>query len=673
MANLDCRRLRRVLFGVLPLLLFVANAWAASPPAAPQAPVKLVVVVVVDGLSWPRLESYRSWLDGGLARLLSEGQVETECRYAHLNTETGPGHASLGTGAPPRVHGIVANRWFEANPNGQGLRRLYCTDQPDLARVPGQPPLFYREVASDGRIYVFARQRALELWRLSGEIGNQATTRIGEGPAGESIVFDSDDAIALYNFHRGRPEENLPPSGTVPGPANLRVATLGDRLIESSPESRVVAFSGKDRGAIFLAGKDPRHAVWWYDRDAGRFVSSTAFDQDGLWGGAVRDVVKKFNGASAGAMLPGRFGLLWRPLPEPDNAASLPQPEPNLGRFQTPDLGIGFGDFGHDLTGDPRGYFGGIYDSPYQDQLLADLALAALADPALKVGRRGVPDLLALSFSAHDVVSHAYGNESAEELDALRRLDRQLGRLLSALDALAAEAPAGGVVLALSADHGFAPLPEVARRRDARRFGGRLMSDSAPESAFPSFQERLNRALSEELCLAPGSQPIYGSEGWIVSYDRPTFPKVSVDGPCGPAGRAVTAEDLDRVFPGVVQRLFGEEIQEVLLASQRDRWPAEDPAVAFARNDWDSSRSGDAFLIPRPNVLMHWDPERGSGHGSQYDYDTHVPLIFWGSPFRSAVRSEPSAPYDLAPTLAEVLGIRLPDATGTSRLPGAGK
>lgn len=670
MPTFDRRRLGRAPLLALPLFFLVAQVAAAQAPASSQPPVKLAVVVAIDGLSWPRLDAYRGWLSGGLSRLLAEGQVETGCRYAHLNTETGPGHASLGTGAPPRVHGIVANRWFEANPNGQGLRRLYCTDQPDLARVPGQPPLFFREVESEGRIYVFARQRTLELWRLSGEIGNQATTRIGEGPAGETLVFDSDDAIWLYNLRHGRPEESLPPSGTVPGPANLRVPTLGDRLIEASPASRVVAFSGKDRGAIFLAGKDPRHAVWWYDRESGRFVSSSAFDQDGLWGGAVRDVVKRFNASGAGATLPARFGLLWRPLPEPADAASLPAPEPNLGRFQSPELGIGFD---HDLSRDPRGYFSGIYGSPYQDQLLADLALAALADPALRLGRRGVPDLLALSFSAHDVVSHAYGNESAEELDALRRLDRELGRLLQALDALAQEAPAGRVVLALSADHGFAPLPEVARRRDARRFGGRLMSDSAPESAFPSFQERLNRALSDELCLAPGSQPIYGSEGWIVAYDRPAFPKLSVAGPCGPAGRSVTVEDLDRVFPGVVRRLFGEEIQEVLLASERERWPAENPAVAFAQNDWDAARSGDAFLIPRENVLMHWDPARGSGHGSHYDYDTHVPLVFWGAPFRAAVRSEPSTPYDLAPTLAEILGLRLPDATGTSRLPPAAR
>jgi len=568
--------------------------------------VKLVVVVAVDGLSWPRLQGYAPWFGEGLKRLLSESQVETECHYGHLNTETGPGHASLGTGAPPRVTGIVANRWFEANPSGQGLRRLYCTDQPDNGRLPGQPALFYREIEKDGRIYVFARKRQLELWDASGEIGNQGTTRIGEGPDGKTLVFESDDAIYLYHLHHGLPEVPLAASGTIPGPANLRVPTLADRLVEASPGSRVVSLSGKDRGAIFLAGKDPRHIVYWYDRDSGRYVSSAAYDQDGVFGSTARDLVKQFNAQQAGVRFVSRFGTLWKPLAKPAGSAAWPQPEPNLGRYQVPDLGIGFD---HDLTLAPRGYFDGIYSSPFQDQALADLALTVLDDRNLALGRRGKTDLLALSFSAHDVVSHTFGNESEEELDTLRRLDHELGRLLAALDALAAEEPRGSVVLALSADHGFTPLPEVVRRNTGRRIGGRLQSsDSTPETPYPNIQERLNRALTDELCLAPGSQPIYGSEGWTIAYDRTLFPARTVDGPCGAAGQPVTLADLDKAFPRVVQRLYGEEIQEVLLLSQRDQWRADDPTVPFARNDYDEKRSGDAFLIPKEEVLMHWTP-----------------------------------------------------------------
>jgi predicted AlkP superfamily pyrophosphatase or phosphodiesterase len=121
-------------FAVLLLALFTVPC-AAAP--APSEPVKLVVIVSVDGLSWSRLDGYRPWYEAGFKRLLGESQVETACNYQHLNTETGPGHASIGTGEAPSIHGIVANRWVEANTNGIGLRRLYCTDQPDTSRLPG--------------------------------------------------------------------------------------------------------------------------------------------------------------------------------------------------------------------------------------------------------------------------------------------------------------------------------------------------------------------------------------------------------------------------------------------------------------------------------------------------------------------------------------------------------
>src|SRR5512137_2082804 len=98
---------------VLAALLAAAAPFATAPPAAAPAAPRLMVIVVADGLSWDRLWSWRAWWTSGFKRLLEEGLVERECRYRHLNTETGPGHASISTGAPPRVHGIVLNDWYE--------------------------------------------------------------------------------------------------------------------------------------------------------------------------------------------------------------------------------------------------------------------------------------------------------------------------------------------------------------------------------------------------------------------------------------------------------------------------------------------------------------------------------------------------------------------------------
>jgi arylsulfatase A-like enzyme len=346
------------------------------------------------------------------------------------------------------------------------------------------------------------------------------------------------------------------------------------------------------------------------------------------------------------------------PLPDP-TPSPAPVPGVLLADFQIPSNGLGWD---HVFTMHPRGYFTSLYYSPVADDLVAELALAFVADEAFGLGRRDTPDILALSFSAQDLVSHSYGPESEENLDVLRRLDLHLGRLLATLDATY---PRGSVLLALSSDHGMQTIPEAERARQPLFEGGRLTNSPR---ALPSFDETLNRLVSEELCLPRGSRPVFGAEGWSLMYNRPALPLRTIEGACGPADRQVTADTLDDVLPKLVPRAFRESIAEVLPVSRRASWPQEDPAVEFALNDFDAERSGDAFLVPRENALMHWDPARGTNHGTHHDYDTHVPLVFWGAGVRAGRHDDPSAPYDLAPTLAAVLGVAVPDAIGVDRL-----
>jgi len=143
------------------------------------------------------------------------------------------------------VTGIVANRWFEQNPDGS-IREVGCAAQPNPGYVPGSPPLFYREVDKGGRLYVFASKRELLAWEGSGELG-KAITRLGYGPKGETVVFDGEDAIVLFNLSHARPAESFPPRGTISGPANLRVPTLGDRLVEGIAEERLPTWGARLR------------------------------------------------------------------------------------------------------------------------------------------------------------------------------------------------------------------------------------------------------------------------------------------------------------------------------------------------------------------------------------------------------------------------------------------
>ena len=584
-------RLSTLALGVSLVVSFLALAQAARREASapPARSPKLAVLVSVDGLQMKRLLDYRPYFVAGLKRLLDEGHVERNAHYAHLNTETGPGHASLGTGAPPRVTGIVANRWFEPRPDGS-LRPVYCTDQ---------------------------------------EFVDPETKTVG----------------------------------FMPGPGSLRVPTLGDRLVERYPKARVVALSGKDRGAIFMAGKGREHAVYWWDQVTGRFVSSPAYDVASPGGSLMAKIVARFNRTRAGGHLPRRLGLAWRKMADPLFPSGMPAPSTRpvpafeIRPFQIPVNGLGWD---KDMSLASNGYFHGIYYSPFIDELTMDLALDVLASKDLELGHEEQPDVFCLSLSGQDTVSHAYGPESEENLDALRRLDVQLGRLFEALDR---GFPEGKVVLALSADHGFQTIPELEARRDKSFSGGRVLSGNG---AVTNFEERLNRYLCQELCLPLDAKPIFGNEGFDLKYNLPSLPATrTLAGPCGAPGRSVTPDDIDRVLPGAIARLHHEDFRTVLLASQRASWDPADRDVRFAMNDYDSVRSGEALLIPRRGVIVYPDA-RGSTHGSQYEYDTNVPLVFWGGGVKAGVSDVERTPYDFAPTVGKLLGVTLPDAIGTA-------
>lgn len=563
---------QRRAFGFAFVLLVAALLPAEAGPRAARVPWaatkrRLAVILAVDGLSWERLSSLRPWFTAGLKRLLDEGAVATQCRYGHLNTETGPGHASLSTGTPPRVHGIALNQWYLPSPDGRSMETIYCASQP----LPGEP-------------------------------------------------------------------ENSPK--TAPGAGRLRVATLGDRLAMRDPASKVVSLSNKDRSAILLAGRDPRHAVYWYSSKTGTYVTSTAFDTSSPEGVATARVVDRFNADKAGAKLATHVGTTWSRLPAP---ASPPAHgyESGLEAFQDAIVGPVFP---HDLKAAKRPLPSALLWTSFSDSLLAELALDLLADDGLALGRDETPDVLAVSFSAYDYASHYYGPESVEELEVLRSLDLSIGRLL---DDLAARFGKDGVLVALSADHGFLPLPEATKRADP--------SAPALRVRDVTILAQLNAAVNAELSRKGGTPLVYRFEACSVWLDRAAL---AVRG----------APDADRVL-GIVKRELAGRWKDVILRTfDIDGALAVKSGDEVATRVWNArvpGRCGDLFAVPRYGVLVDPYDGKGSSHGTPWEYDTHVPLIFWGGGVGPRELTAPSTPYDLAPTMAAWLGLELPDATGT--------
>jgi hypothetical protein len=557
--------------------LVVAASVLAPSFSGPAARPRLAVVIVVDGLSYDRLDRLRPWLTSGLKRLLDEGAVATGCRYAHLNTETAPGHASIATGAPPRVHGVPLNEWFLPSRDGTSMIPIYSASQP-----------------------------------------------VGGGA------------------------ENSP--DTVLGPGHLRVPTLGDRLVATEPRSRVISIAGKDRAAILMAGRDRRHGVaWWSTRDAA-FKTSPAYDASSPAGKEVARIVAAFDAERSGDKLAARYGTIWSRLPIP----SAPPPDgfvPGLEGDRDHKLGPAFP---HDLAAAKLPYPSALMWSPVGDRLLADLAVRLIDDRALALGRRGVPDLLMISFSANDYVSHYDGPDSIEELEVVRALDLDVGRIL---DELSRRFPKGLRVV-LTADHGFHPLPEA------------VQADEGPDAArrlpIDRFVGDLNARIEDALCLPPAADPISKFECWSLFLDATKRALETQEGRCGPGGRAVTRDDILAALPGAVRDASANSVVRVIPVTPECSFAADDPDSTMARNGCVPGRSGDIFLIPRRGTVLDWDNGRGTTHGAPFDYDTHVPLVFWGKDVNRGRIAVAVTPYDVAPTLAAWLRVAMPDATGSA-------
>jgi hypothetical protein len=550
-------------------IVAIALATAAVALAAKREPAvasrpRLVVLIAVDGLSWNRLASWRPWFTAGFKTLLDGGAVATECRYGHLNTETGPGHASIATGAPPRLHGIGLNQWYVPAADGSTMLTVYCADEP----VPA--------AARWGRSRCSAPRGSG--WRRS------AT---GSWPP-------------IRERASSRCRSRTGPQFSWPGATRVMRCTGTKRRM------------GRSRRA---PPTTPRRRP----------------------GAAAAAVVARFDAVKAAVNVPVRYGTTLDRLPLPDTIPELGF-ETGFDAFRDPVVGHGFP---KDLTVAKRSLASALRWTPLADRMLADLALDFIDDDALGLGRDAVPDVLAMSFSANDYAAHYYGPESVESLEVLRGLDVQLGRLL---DELVRRLGRDAIVLALSADHGMLPLPEAAHRE----FAG-LATSRVKDTKIVAA---LNAAVVRELGLDAAARPVYRLEGCSLWLDRAFL---------ATPGRPLPIAS--RRSCGASWRRRG-RTRSSARSTWRRRCRAAVPCRPARATPSCPGVSGDLFVIPRPGVLI--DPYEGTGtsHGTPWDYDTHVPLIFWGGGITPAAVTRPATPYDIAPTVASWLGISLPDATG---------
>jgi predicted AlkP superfamily pyrophosphatase or phosphodiesterase len=395
-------------------------------------------------------------------------------------------------------------------------------------------------------------------------------------------------------------------------PVNFVGYTLGDALKQSSPNSKIVGVSMKDRSAILMAGR-LADGAFWYDSRSGHFISSTWYGTDlPEWLGAWNqlDVAATYAGTS------------W---------TRLVDDEALYERYAGPDDVEGEGNgpdalFPHTVAGTA-----GLSQTPFADEITADVALEALK--GYDLGEDADTDILAIGFSGTDYVGHRYGPDSQEVMDQLLRLDRTLGDFLGEVDRLVG---LDRTLIVLTADHGVLPLVEVLQARgvDARRVNP------------ASLQTRVLSALGERYEDPRSLIASFGADGLTFNHQALR-------------ARGVSPNEVESVSADALRGM--EEVAAVYtradLAGTRD---SEDPYLWLYRNAFFPARSPDLTIRLQPFFYPSGPNTGGTGHGTAYDYDRHVPIVFLGTGIPSRAFDAEAGPEDIAPTLAAMLGLGYP-------------
>jgi predicted AlkP superfamily pyrophosphatase or phosphodiesterase len=423
------------------------------------------------------------------------------------------------------------------------------------------------------------------------------------------------------------------PGDDARGPQNLRASTFGEWLKQAQPKARIFSISGKDRAAIMMAGHNPDAVYWWKD--------GTGFVTSSYAGPATRDVTQPAERFNA-RVLKGwgkKAPQLW-PTDISATCAAL-QKQETFGRITRsghvpPDtVAPALAAPNYPTT---KAFQDQLRASPMLDTLVFDYASQVLKQRRL--GKGPQTDLLALSFSATDSIGHRFGNGGPEECVQVATLDTTLGKLFAQLDALRVP-----YVVALSADHGGFDAAERAKatypdayRMDAAAFGKALVA---------SLQGELR--IADPVAAGDPQQIYIKAKAGTAEFGRIQRATVAWVKQRPEVAAVFTAQEIAAAVPPQ-----GKSVSDLSLPERINESYVPD-------------RSGDVFVVFKPHASfgIPTSPTSGvAGHGTPWDYDRQVPILFWWKGVTPDRRSEPAETVDIAPTLAAIAAVPTPAVDG---------
>jgi predicted AlkP superfamily pyrophosphatase or phosphodiesterase len=405
----------------------------------------------------------------------------------------------------------------------------------------------------------------------------------------------------------------------------MEIPAFAEELrFQTNGATRVVTFSLKARAAITMAGHKADAVTW---ADGGGWVTSSVYgampfveqyakthpikeDYGKTWTRSLPDGSYWYDERATGAVPPEGWNL------------TFPHPLRGKAAANEPDAA----------------FYEQWASSPFADAYLTRFAETAV--DSLGLGQGGGTDFLGVSYSSLDYVGHEFGPRSWEIQDVLVRLDKDLADLFAHLDKRVGR---GKYVVALSADHGVAPIVEDMQKTDA----------DVGILHLAELQDRIEKALEPFNFPKPAIARINGSD---LYFAPDVYEKLRHD---------------DKAMRAVVDAALGQPgVAEVFRAEQVQNRPAtQSPTRTALADSYFPGRSGDLFIVPKPYWLMDRNPagtsrSYGAGHGVPYNYDQHVPILLMGFGIRHGEYFDAVTPADIAPTLASLCGITLASRDG---------
>jgi len=425
------------------------------------------------------------------------------------------------------------------------------------------------------------------------------------------VTSVEDDTVKIVGLNADRP-------GPGASPHNLMSDTLGDELkLATGGQSRGFAISLKDRAAVLPAGFSGDGA-YWIDPKSGNWITSTYYRPD------LPEWVRNFNGSTPSA---GRAARYWNREWKDRDGNVLGSTAPRNAK-----------------DGSPAGFYEVVGSTPFANEYQLEFAKELVVYE--KLGANSATDLLVISLSANDILGHQVGPDSPQMRSMALELDRQLGDFFGFLGRQIGMA---NVWMALSADHGVAPLPEFAKtlRLPAANLDARAL------------REQINSQLSKKYAK---------KADYVLDFDYPLawLNAEAFAGTVGGKDESVAEGDV-----GEAMKRAG--LTGYFAKSQLARGDIPPTEIGRRYAHSYSPESGWYVIgIPAP---FHVGITKGTDHATPFSYDTHVPLAFYGLAFQPGIYRTHAEPVDLAVTLASLLGINAPAlATGrvlTEALPTA--